>query len=197
MKGISSAPDFQWFVQNRRATTHCRTYRAAEVAAQYSVGTDWLISWGLNFWGFFEFCMSACRTWKCKRQCVRQSKNAQSRRELVDLPALWKEISLREFLHDWFLLPKGRIFSGFQFNQFFPREITYMRSKYFLVTRAKNGWWYWKMQIFFSLEAHFLQGNQSLYTFFVRHFKHVFINRWEMQQSSCSAWTIIVFIMWW
>lgn len=80
MKGISSPSGFKWFVQNRGATGHCRTYGAAEVATQYSVGTDWWISWSLNF--FLKFCVSACWTWK--RQCVKQSRNAHSRRELVD-----------------------------------------------------------------------------------------------------------------
>lgn len=46
----------------------------------------------------------------------------------------------------------------------------------------------------------FCKGTKFIYIyifFFLRHFKPVFINRWEMQQGSCSAWTIIVFIMWW
>lgn len=189
MKGISSPPVLKWFVQNSRATTYHRTYGAAEVATQYSVGTDWLVSWGLKF-----FLSSVCLPAEHESVWGRAGMHKAGESLWISL------LSEKRFQVGNFCMTDSsfpRIFSVFQLNQFFPREITYVRSKYFLVTRAKNGWWYWKMQIYFFLEAHFLQGNQSLCTFFVRHVKHVFINRWEVQQSSCSAWTVIVFIMWW
>lgn len=53
-EGALQSPGFKWFVQNRRATIQSRTYEAAEMATQFSVGTDWLISWSLNFGVFLS-----------------------------------------------------------------------------------------------------------------------------------------------
>lgn len=79
--GISSPPGFKWFVQNRRA---CRTYGVAEMAIQHTVGADWLISWCLNYFFLLSFMCLHAEHKSLKRQCVKQSKNAQNKREFVD-----------------------------------------------------------------------------------------------------------------
>lgn len=60
---------------------------------------------------------------KFKRWCVEaERESVRGKRDLVELAAIWTEISSWKFPHDLFLLPRGRIFSGFQLYQLSPNR---------------------------------------------------------------------------
>lgn len=96
MKAVSSRlPGVERFVQGRKTTTHCRSSRVTEIAAEPKAVLEQI---GL----LLLWQNSACRAqWESvKGGILCQRERARGKRGLAGQAVIWKEISSWKFPHD-------------------------------------------------------------------------------------------------